>query len=207
MVTRKVVSKMRKMSILFLALAVIAVWSLYTYVDTAAAEDAKRKFVGANKCKVCHKKEAAGAQYIKWSESAHAGAFATLASPEALEIGKKVGVEKPQEADTCLRCHVTGHGAAAELLGPKYAKEDGVGCESCHGAGGDYYKKKTMKGITAGEIEAATVGFERPTQETCEGCHNDESPTFKGFDFEKQSKTIAHPWPAEYKSALSGGAR
>jgi hypothetical protein len=202
---------MRKLSILLLVVAVVAVWSLYSYVGTASAEDAKeeakRTYVGAAKCKTCHKKEAAGAQFVKWSESAHAGAFATLASPEALEIGKKVGVEKPQESDTCLRCHVTGHGVAAELLGTKYAKEDGVGCESCHGAGGDYYKKKTMAGIVAGEIDRTTVGLTRPTTETCEGCHNDQSPTFKGFKFDEYSKKIAHPWPDAYKASLSGGAR
>jgi hypothetical protein len=193
------------MSFLFLILAVGAIWCLYSYVGTASADDAKRTFVGAAKCKTCHKKEESGAQFLKWQETRHAGAYATLASPEALEIGKKVGVEKPQESDTCLKCHVTGHGVAVELLGPKYAKEDGVGCESCHGAGGDYYKKKTMKAIVAGEIERASVGLARPTKETCEGCHNDQSPTFKGFDFEKYLEKIAHPWPEEYKKTLGAG--
>lgn len=196
---------MRKLSILFLSLAVAAVWCLYTYVDTASAEDAKRTYVGASKCKTCHKKEEAGAQFLKWQEGPHAKAYERLASPEALEIGKKVGVEKPQESDTCLKCHVTGHGVAAELLGTKYAKEDGVSCEGCHGAGGDYYKKKTMAGIVAGEIEAASVGLVRPSKETCEGCHNDQSPTFKGFDFDKYFAKIAHPWPEEYKKSLGAG--
>ena len=37
------------------------------------------------------------------------------------------------------------HGAAAELLGKKYDVAEGVGCESCHGAGADYKKKKIME--------------------------------------------------------------
>jgi hypothetical protein len=199
---------MRKMSFLFMIMAVVAVWCLYSYVGTASADDAKRTYVGATKCKICHKKEESGAQFVKWEESAHASAYETLASPEAMEIGKKLEIEKPQESEKCLRCHVTAYGVEAELLGSKYSMEDGVGCESCHGAGGDYYKKKTMAAIVAGEIEADSVGLVRPTQETCKGCHNDKSPTFKGFDFDKYWAKIAHPWPEEYKKSLGvGGSR
>ena len=78
-----------------------------------------------------------------------------------------------------------------------------VGCESCHGAGGNYYKKSTMKSITSGEIDGATVGLVKPTEETCVSCHNEESPTFKGFDFTEYSEKISHPIPdakkAEYQ--------
>lgn len=199
---------MRKMSILLLVFAFVAVWSAQALMTPASAEEGKHEFVGASKCKICHKKEEAGAQWDKWLESPHAKAFETLASPEALEIGKKVGVENPQESDTCLRCHVTGHGAAAELMGKKYDKADGVWCESCHGAGGDYVKKSTMEGITSGEIDGATVGMMKPTKETCEGCHNDQSPTFKGFEYDKYLAKIAHPWPDAYKKEIgAGGSR
>jgi cytochrome c553 len=192
---------MRKLSILVLALAFVALWSAGAFLSTATADEAKHQYVGATKCKLCHKKEAGGEQYVKWQASSHAKAYETLGTEEAKKIGAKVGVENPQESDTCLRCHVTGHGAPAELLGTKYSAEEGVTCESCHGAGGDYYKKKTMEGLLVGKIDPKTVGFIMPTEETCVQCHNDKSPTFAGFDFEKYSAKIAHNMPAEYKAA------
>lgn len=196
----KVGWNMRKLSILVLGLAVVAMWTASSF-----AEEGKHMFVGASKCKMCHKKAAAGEQFVKWEASPHAKAFATLGTDEANAISEKLGFGKAAEAKECLRCHVTGYGAAAELLGPKYAKEEGVGCESCHGAGGDYIKKATMKDVTMGKIEPASVGLVIPTKDTCLGCHNDKSPTFAGFDYDKYLAKIAHNMPAEYKAAAKAG--
>lgn len=168
---------------------------------TMILEDAE--FIGAAKCKTCHRKPEVGEQYTKWEASAHAGAYVTLGTDKAKEIAAAKGIENPQTADECLACHVTAHGVAAELLGTKYSIEEGVSCESCHGAGGNYYKKTTMASITSGEIEGASVGLVTPTEETCVKCHNDKSPSFEGFDFAEYSAKIAHPIPdakkAEYK--------
>jgi len=166
--------------------------------------DGERTFIGVARCKTCHRKPESGDQFGIWEASAHSKAYTALASEEAKAIGAKKGIDNPQTADECLKCHVTGHGVAAEFLGPKYDIADGVGCESCHGAGGDYYKKATMVGLYKGEIEPASVGMVVPTAETCTGCHNEESPTFKGFDFDEMVKKIAHPIP-EGGSGDSGG--
>ena len=178
------------------------------FVMVGAASGADHIFVGATKCAVCHKKPDQGEQFLKWQESKHAQAFATLATPEAKELGKKAGVEDPQKDAKCLKCHVTGYAAPAALHGPKYDATEGVSCESCHGAGGDYMKKATMEGVTSGTIAPASVGLIIPDQKTCEGCHNEESPSFKGFDFEKMKAKIAHPLPAarkaKYKTAAGG---
>ena len=175
---------------------------------SAASANTDHVFVGATKCATCHKTAAQGEQFVKWQASEHAKAFATLATPEAKELGKKAGIEDPQKDPQCLSCHVTGHGAPAALHGPKYDPTEGVGCESCHGAGADYIKKATMEGITAGTIDAASVGLVIPDAKTCQGCHNEKSPSFKGFDFEKMKAKIAHPMPAErkakYKTAAGG---
>jgi len=170
------------------------------FLAQGSANAADHQFVGATKCAICHKTEAQGEQYPKWQASPHAKAYATLASDEAKDIGKKLGIDDPQKDEKCLRCHVTGYGAAAELLGPKYDATEGVTCESCHGAGGDYMKKSTMVAVISGEIEPASVGLILPDAKTCEKCHNDKSPTFKGFDFDKYAAKIAHPIPAERKA-------
>jgi hypothetical protein len=181
----------------------MAACALFVMAGAAIAGD--HQFVGATKCAVCHKTAAQGEQFPKWQASAHAKAFETLASAESKEIGKKVGVDDPQTSDTCLRCHVTGHGAAAEMLGPKYSAAEGVGCESCHGAGGDYIKKTTMEGIASGTIEPASVGLVIPDEKTCVTCHNDKSPTFKGFTFKEYAAKIAHPIPADRKAKYKEG--
>ncbi len=179
------------------AILLFGAWVVIVGTPVTADEEVQRKYVGAAKCKMCHKSEAQGEQHGIWLKTKHAKAYETLAGDEAKAIAKEKGIEDPQKADECLKCHVTGHGVAAELLGTKYAVTDGVGCESCHGAGGDYYKKKTMVAIITGEIEADSVGLTLPNEETCKGCHNKKSPTFESFDFEKMVAKIAHPIPEE----------
>lgn len=162
---------------------------------SANAQEKVFKYEGAASCKMCHMTPKSGAAYKIWQASKHAKAYATLASEEAKAIGKKLGIADPQKSEKCLSCHVTAAGVDAKLLGPKYSIEEGVGCESCHGPGSEYKSKKVMDGLFAKTIEPASVGLILPTEENCKKCHNDKSPTFKGFDFEKMKAQIAHPVP------------
>lgn len=169
-------------------------------VDTYAVRlpgGSSHQFIGVKKCKMCHKKEKKGFQYEIWLESAHSKAYETLATAEAMELGKKNGVSDPQKDSKCLRCHTTGHDAPSALKGKKYDLSEGVGCESCHGAGGDYYKSKVMKGIRNGTIEAKSVGLIIPNEETCRECHNAQGPmpVKEEFNFKKMWAKIAHPIP------------
>ncbi|MCA9726718.1 MAG: cytochrome c3 family protein [Candidatus Eisenbacteria bacterium] len=160
--------------------------------EGAAAKADAHQYIGVDGCKLCHKTEKSGDQYGKWLASPHAKAYELLASDEAKEVAKKAGVEgDPQKADQCLQCHVTAHGVKAELLGAKYKVEDGVGCESCHGAGADYKSKKVMEDKDA----AVAAGLIIPTEATCTKCHNEKNPTHKGFDYKTAVEKIAHPTP------------
>jgi Cytochrome c554 and c-prime len=159
--------------------------------QVAAAGEPAHAYIGADKCKMCHNSPAKGAQYTKWTESAHSKAYAVLASDEAKKIAAEKGIADPQKDDACLRCHVAGHGAPAAKLTDKYKVEDGVSCEACHGPGGDYWKMQVMKDKT----QAMAAGLVLPTEATCKECHNADSPTFKGFDFAAAKAKIAHPLP------------
>jgi hypothetical protein len=152
---------------------------------------AENSFVGAEKCKMCHNSPAKGAQFTQWAASRHAKAFQTLAGEAAKKFAAAKGIADPQKAPECLKCHVTAHGAAASLLTEKYKAEEGVSCESCHGAGGAYWKMEVMKD----RAKSVAAGLEIPTEKTCIRCHNAESPTFKGFDFKAKAAEIAHPNP------------
>lgn len=179
---------MKKTFVIVLAL-VFTIGLLYAGVPG----DKARTFKGADNCKMCHKKAKTGDQYNIWKNNVHAKAYATLASEESKKIAKEKGIADPQKAPECLKCHVTAYGVDAKLLEKKFKIEDGVSCESCHGAAGDYYKNKVMKEIAAGKIDGATVGMIKADEKLCVTCHNDQSPTFKGFNYKEFSAKIAHP--------------
>lgn len=153
------------------------------------------ELVGAPKCKMCHKAKT-GDQWKTWTESRHAGAFETLASEAALEIAADQGLGNPQEEPTCLACHTTagflGDDVAISAKG-KYVAGEGVGCEACHGPGSDYKSKKVMEDAAAAK-EAGLVMDK--SEAACVRCHNENSPTFKGFEFEECWAEVAHPVPA-----------
>ena len=45
------------------------------------------------------------------------------------------------------------------------------------------------------EQDAKAVAFQKGSKETCLTCHNEKSPTFKGFNYEEYWAKIAHPTP------------
>jgi hypothetical protein len=101
-------------------------------------------YVGAEKCKMCHK-----VQYNSWLETTHAK------STEAAQASTDPAFEA-----ACLSCHATN---ADESL-------PGVQCEACHGPGADFKKMSIMKDREA----AVANGLVIPSQETCDGCHKDD---------------------------------
>jgi hypothetical protein len=161
----------------------------------ASAADAK--YVGAKGCKTCHKKELIGDQYGAWENAKHSKAFEALKSDKAVAIAKEKGIAgPPSEAKECLKCHMTAFGADASAFAKKpLAASDGVQCESCHGPGSLYKKKKTM----ADHDKSVAAGMWEPNEKTCTGCHNDESPSFAGFNYKEAFEKIKHPIPAEVK--------
>ena len=119
-------------------------------------------YTGSDACATCHP-----AQYDKWLQSAHAGAYKTLA-------------DKGSNFDTeCLSCHTTGYG---ETGGYDVSQADaspllGVQCESCHGPGSNHKEKGTI---------LRTVG-----PEVCVSCHAEKhSPR---FDYKEYVPLITCP--------------
>jgi hypothetical protein len=183
---------MRRFVILLMIFAILV---LATSYFGFAQEKSKFQYIGADKCKMCHNLPKKGAQYKKWSESPHANAYTALASDEAKKIAKEKGIADPQKADACLKCHVTGYGKPADMFQASFNKEEGVGCEACHGPGSEYKSMKIMKDLYAGKAEPKTVGLVLPTAEVCKTCHNPESPTYKEFKFDEFWQKIAHSIP------------
>lgn len=166
---------MKKVSLLLvLALAVFALSAVLVYAEDAPANE----FVGAAKCKGCHKDV-----HAAWAETSHANAFAVLSAEE-------------QKDAKCISCHITGTDATGVVL-------EGVQCEACHGAGSAYksakiMSKKKWEADPEGQKKLAIeAGLIYPTAEKCTTCHKKEgNPNFKEFDFEK-SKGKVHAVAAE----------
>jgi hypothetical protein len=167
-------------------------------------------YVGVAKCKTCHKKELIGDQYGAWLEGPHKRAYQTLSSAHSLAIAEAKGLTGPpnQSAD-CLRCHVSAYAVPAVRIANPVSVESGVGCESCHGPGRSYRKKKIM----SDPDQAAAKGLWDVASHAgvCEACHNPESPTYDparyvltdgattGFDFEIAKSRVLHPIPEHVK--------
>ena len=146
------------------------------FLTSVNAQNAQ--YIGAAKCKMCHNKTDKGEQYNKWLAGPHAKAMASLKGAE---------LKNPK----CLKCHSTAAGADQSLIA-SITVEEGVSCESCHGAGSLYKVSTVMKDHKA----SMAKGLIMPDEKVCKKkCHNEESPNYKGFNFKEYSAKIAHNDP------------
>jgi len=169
-----------------LTLLVLAACVVFLTMPGIAQDKTANKFVGVKMCGACHKKPT-GDQFGIWQKTKHADAYKTLLTKAADEIAKKKGLKTAAaESPECLECHTIN----AAL------KEDGVGCEACHGPGSSYKSMTTMKDH-AKAIAAGLTDFKdnATIEKACKKCHNDKSPSFKGFDFKTMWAKIQHPRP------------
>ncbi|MFB0566912.1 MAG: multiheme c-type cytochrome [Candidatus Aminicenantaceae bacterium] len=165
---------MKKLILLIAVFVVIISFVLFSQEFT---------YVGANKCKICHKSEKQGKQFLIWEESKHSKSFEALTSEEV-----KVKVPNAPENPDCLKCHSPLFEKAAEL------KEEGVACEACHGPGSDYKKLSVMKNREV-SIQKGLIVYETPEAKKtlCLTCH--EKAHDKPFDFDAAWNKIKHPRP------------
>ena len=164
-----------------------------TLIAATSFADARdpANYVGVKMCGICHKKDDSGNQLAKWQAGPHAKAFDTLGTPAAKDIAKKLGIDDPQKSGKCLQCHSTAYNFTESVATEKIKPEDGVTCESCHGPG----KKFMTKTVMEDRAQAITAGLIYPATQSCTMCHNDKSPTWKGFDEKAMVEKIAHPDP------------
>lgn len=165
-----------------LGIGVFAIVLSFAFAGIAGAEEPK--YVGVDKCKLCHIK-----QYKSWQNTKHAKALDALKTDEA----KKHSAEPSKDAK-CLICHTTGYGKAGGYVSADdaaSAKLEGVQCEVCHGPGEKYKDVKIMKD----KALALKNGLIEPSEKTCLACHNNKaSPTFKdgAWDYNTYYEKIKH---------------
>ncbi len=183
----------------------IAVLIILFAVTTLMAQDslASHSFVGTETCGICHKSEKQCKQIDIWKASAHSKAYETLKTAKADSIAKAKGLSTNAIlSEACLKCHVSGYNIDASLKTAKFKMEDGVQCETCHGAGADYKSFKVMKDLKIAKKNGLLV-FKTDEERIalCKRCHNSESPTFDSStsDFAKMWSEIKHDIPKSSK--------
>ncbi len=141
-------------------------------------------FVGSQKCESCHEPS-----YRIWRKSSHAKAYQTLAE-----------LDPPRQFDPeCISCHVIGwhptqyfpyEGGFSSLEETPHLKD--VGCESCHGPGGNHVRAE-MKGTPQEQEQyrkALVVTKQEAHDGHCASCHDlDNSPD---FDFDTYWPDVEH---------------
>ncbi len=148
--------------------------------------------IGTMGCAECHKGPEFGYQFSVWQRSAHAQAYASLATPRAYEIAEQMGVTgDPQRARECLQCHTTAYHDPAGGFEDTFHITEGVGCEACHGPGSDYWPEPIMQDPVA----ARSAGLRDVDRHTCLRCHDNphNDPDADPFDYVAALAAIAHP--------------
>lgn len=164
-------------------------------------------YVGVDVCKKCHGMESIGNQYKVWSTSNHANAFVRLKSAKAVEIAGKIGIETPQDDLKCLKCHTTGGGKSEKV------KNEGVGCEACHGPGSEYFEFSNhasfidrdgayKKAVSLGMYPILGVEGIKARERVCKNCHRDTRPCAPVDIEEKKRRELSLSIIADLPSKL-----
>ena len=187
-----------KNNIFKISLSVVALVAFVITFSAAKTNPAEEfSYIGVDKCAaMCHKGESKGNQLEIWQKSKHADAYKTLITQEADDIAKGKGFNTPAaETPECVQCHTLGKSFTGLNFDDTFDKTQGVQCETCHGPGSDYKKMNVMKDRQL-SIQNGMTHYEGADLENfCKSCHNEDSPTFKGFNFEESWAKIKHPKP------------
>jgi hypothetical protein len=106
---------------------------------------------GSAACKSCHK-----SNHKKWKGKTHGKAMESLDGPDAEQVA-------------CVRCHATpaSYGPTELTSVGEYRTDESVGCEACHGAGGEHVKQPSKENIVGlGESCPECV-----IEAICTSCH------------------------------------
>jgi hypothetical protein len=131
------------------AAAILVVWHLWPAAPVvgqgpprpANLPGAKpaNSFVGVASCAsmACHHGNgppgSAGSEYTTWvTKDPHARACEVLFSERSQRMSRLLKRPAAHQDSLCLNCHVQQQ-YAAQTYSPRFARQDGVGCEACHG--------------------------------------------------------------------------
>jgi Cytochrome c554 and c-prime len=162
-------------------------------------------FIGAVGCKSSSCHGGAGekrSQYITWSrQDFHTRALAILLDARSARIAETIGIGEAQSRARCTVCHSPFQSVAPKRLASTAHADEGVSCESCHGAAGSWLRGHTRADwnyamrVTAGMRDLRSL-YVRAN--TCVACHqNIDNDLLKAghptLVFELDSQSVNEP--------------
>jgi hypothetical protein len=182
----------------------LALSSAATEVEVAPLKSSR--FVGVAGCKSSSCHGGAGEkrdQYFTWSKKDfHTRAYAILTDARSARMAESLRLPATAQASTrCTVCHSPFQSVASARLMPTAHPDEGVSCESCHGAGESWLRGHTRKDwtyamrVTAGMRDLKSF-YVRAN--TCVACHqNLESDILRAghpeLTFELDGQSVAEP--------------
>lgn len=169
------------------------------------AESTVQKFYGAETCATsgCHgAADPKRFQFQYWqSADPHSKAFSTLTTARSARMAEDLKLGDATKNVTCTACHAPFYGLPEIRLTAGVKVQEGVSCESCHGAGGDWLRSHPRKDyshsdrVTAGMRDLQNI-YTRAN--SCVACHqNVSSELLKAghpeLIFELDGQTQAQP--------------
>jgi len=132
-----------------------------------AAGAGAQEYVGSETCSECHNEQFE--HFVTYSKKAK--------SWHSIEI--MASDLTPDEQASCYGCHTTGYGKGGFISITETPALADVGCETCHGPGGEH--------AASGDTDAIN---RTPTVQECETCHNAER--VEDFNFKPLIFSGAH---------------
>jgi Cytochrome c554 and c-prime len=190
---------------------------------SAVLEAGPYQWLGSGSCASmgCHNanglKGDKGSEYTTWiGHDKHARSYEVLSNLKSRAIAKNLGRGKPANEDAlCLNCHV--HRAYDEAKHhPRFGKEDGVGCESCHGPASGWvseHYKTSWRELRTSQKVATGMSDTRSLEgrvRSCVPCHVGAGAMDVNhdliaaghprlaFDFSAYHALMPHHWPVDH---------
>ena len=162
-------------------------------------------FVGSVGCKSSSCHGGAGekrSQYFTWSrKDFHTKAFTVLLDSRSQRIAESLGLPAAQTSARCTVCHSPLQSVAPSRLASNAHPDEGVSCETCHGAASGWLRGHTRTDWTyntrvgAGMRDLRNL-YVRAT--ACAACHQSLAPELlkaghPDLFFELDSQSVAEP--------------
>jgi hypothetical protein len=186
-----------------------SVFALLALLAVAVAAPPQRDsgdvFVGASGCSSSSCHGGAGpkrSQFITWSrQDFHSRACVVLTNARSARMAESLGFSSAQASARCTVCHSPFQTLPAARLRPSAHPDEGVSCESCHGAAESWLRAHTRPDWNYATRVAAGMHDLRNLYgraNACVACHQNIEPELLRVGhpqllFELDSQSVAEP--------------
>jgi hypothetical protein len=195
---------------------IVAIAPILSAKEPRQIRESGGAFVGSVGCKSSSCHGGAGpkrSQYFTWSQKDfHTKAYAVLLNSRSERIAESLGISAAQTSARCTVCHSPLQSVAPSRLTATAHPDEGVSCESCHGAAGGWLRGHTRTDWTYNTRVAAGMRdlrslYVRAT--ACAACHQNLAPELlkaghPDLFFELDSQSVAEPKHWKDDDAWSG---